>query len=192
MNKLETVIGYCQRPSGRFVRTATKNDNRLDSWQRRRKAVRTCRPDGRPCVASLKLGTDYPCPRHHDRLAAFAQQWALWKRLNRSRCRSGCWLGRDQVDAGPESKHVKRQFSWRKEAGPYLPRHVRRSMYSKQLISGSTGAVRVPIGGWGCTLAQPGEHDWTVRVPRTAMPPYVKLLWPLVYFRQHALIFPRA
>jgi len=41
---LETDNGHCRRPSGRSVRTATKNDNRLD---------------GRPCVASFTAR-----PRH--------------------------------------------------------------------------------------------------------------------------------
>jgi len=34
---------------------------------------------------------------------------------------------------------------------------------------------------WGCTLAQPGEYDWTVHVWRRCGL-FVKLLWPLILF----------
>ena len=40
----------------------------------------------------------------------------------------------------------------------------------------------------GCTLAQPGKYDWTVRVHHVAtMQPYVRLLWPrvIVIIRPH-------
>jgi len=39
--------------------------------------------------------------------------------------------------------------------------------------------VKDAIIRWGCTLALPGEYDWTVRVRRRCSL-YVKLLWPRV------------
>ena len=36
---------------------------------------------------------------------------------------------------------------------------------------------------YGCTLAPPGEYDWTVHMRRGGDVPYVKLLWPFVIIK---------
>ena len=41
------------------------------------------------------------------------------------------------------------------------------------------GWVQLACSRWGCTLAPPGEYDWTVHVRRRCAL-FVKLVWPLV------------
>ena len=70
---------------------------------------------------------------------------------------------------GSRSPCVQRQFWGRKGAGPG---HARACPAVDILKATQQGAAPVRCGcrlgltRWGCTLAPPGEYDWTVRVRR--------------------------
>jgi len=44
-----------------------------------------------------------------------------------------------------------------------------------------SGAPKEACIRWGCTVAQPGEYDWTVHVRRRC-DRFIKLHWPLVFY----------
>jgi len=85
--------------------------------------------------------------------------WAVQNGLNQSICPPlGCGL--EWVEGSTSSIVCAR---WR---------------HCAQVQSYSPGGANVP--SWEGTLAQPGEYDWTVRLP-SAMRTYFKLLWPLAW-----------
>jgi len=89
-------------------------------------------------------GVEWSCP---------SWPWALQKWLNWSRCCLLCWCG------------------WAEGTICYVGvqiTHASGSVVSHYTESASAGcsmsAVQMPVGVYkmGCTLAQPGEYDWTV------------------------------
>jgi len=68
-------------------------------------------------------------------LSVGLRSWALQKRLSRSRCRLGCWLGwtRGNVLDGVQIPHMKGQL-WGGKATD--PAHVQQLIYSKRLCRG--------------------------------------------------------